>query len=344
MFCRCQDFSEGTKQCAADGLAFSECGPCLPDVDTGAPDTLSPPDDTGADADADADADEVATDGAPIDAAPAARVRRDHRRGRHRDALVQRAHRQDVLRLRRRQGRRRGLVPADVPPRAGAVLRRRQGRPRRGVRRRQQDRGRRLRQRLRPRGRPAEPRRVPRPRDARVARSSGQHRGLDGDVREHLRLDRLHRHRARSRVRRDLARDRHDDGEDHGDGDGDHEPADLRARRRVRGRHRARLREQDQDAARHAHEAGHERVDVLRVRRRLRRLEGRVHARSQRAVPLAQRSARGAGATSLVAFRRARRRAPDTTIRLANKDDRERRRVRVRGCVGVDVADVAVPP
>jgi cysteine-rich repeat protein len=47
VFCRCADFSEGTKQCAADGLSFGECGPCVP-ADDSAPleDTLPPPDDT----------------------------------------------------------------------------------------------------------------------------------------------------------------------------------------------------------------------------------------------------------------------------------------------------------
>lgn len=59
VFCRCVDFSEGTKQCAADGMSFGECGPCIPADDTGFPpeDTSSPvdtgsSDDTGAKVDA----------------------------------------------------------------------------------------------------------------------------------------------------------------------------------------------------------------------------------------------------------------------------------------------------
>lgn len=47
VFCRCQDFSEGTKQCASDGMSFGECGPCYVEVDTGGVDTEVPPDDTG---------------------------------------------------------------------------------------------------------------------------------------------------------------------------------------------------------------------------------------------------------------------------------------------------------
>lgn len=47
VFCRCVDFSEGTKQCAADGLSFGECGPCPIGDDTAPPDDTLPPDDTG---------------------------------------------------------------------------------------------------------------------------------------------------------------------------------------------------------------------------------------------------------------------------------------------------------
>ncbi|MEO7091607.1 MAG: DUF4215 domain-containing protein [Polyangiales bacterium] len=48
VYCRCKDFTDGTKQCSADGTAFGACGPCLnDDRDTGGgDDTLSPPEDT----------------------------------------------------------------------------------------------------------------------------------------------------------------------------------------------------------------------------------------------------------------------------------------------------------
>jgi cysteine-rich repeat protein len=71
VFCRCQDFSEGTKQCASDGQSFGECGPCLPDVDTGSVDTALPPDDTTPLADAtDAEDTAAAPDTTSVEAAP----------------------------------------------------------------------------------------------------------------------------------------------------------------------------------------------------------------------------------------------------------------------------------
>lgn len=50
VYCRCADFSEGTKRCADDGQSFDECS-CAPVDDTGAvePDTFTPPDDTSVD-------------------------------------------------------------------------------------------------------------------------------------------------------------------------------------------------------------------------------------------------------------------------------------------------------
>lgn len=48
VFCRCADFSPGTKQCSADGMSFGECGGCIPEGDSALPpeDTAPPPEDT----------------------------------------------------------------------------------------------------------------------------------------------------------------------------------------------------------------------------------------------------------------------------------------------------------
>lgn len=46
VFCRCADFSEGTKQCAEDGMAFGECGPCFPAEDALPPEDTTPAEDT----------------------------------------------------------------------------------------------------------------------------------------------------------------------------------------------------------------------------------------------------------------------------------------------------------
>jgi len=48
VYCRCKDFSDGTKLCSDDGKSFGECGPCLGDGDTSPPptDTEPPPTDT----------------------------------------------------------------------------------------------------------------------------------------------------------------------------------------------------------------------------------------------------------------------------------------------------------
>jgi cysteine-rich repeat protein len=62
VFCRCADFSEGTKQCASDGMSFGACGPCDA-PDTAPPDDTLPPDDTGV-IDDTALADDTAIDGA----------------------------------------------------------------------------------------------------------------------------------------------------------------------------------------------------------------------------------------------------------------------------------------
>jgi len=65
VFCRCSDFSKGTKQCSADGMSFSECAGCIPDDDAATPpEDTSTPEDTFV-PEADTPADTAAAPGCP---------------------------------------------------------------------------------------------------------------------------------------------------------------------------------------------------------------------------------------------------------------------------------------